>query len=85
MTLEEINLSNLFNNHQWLKTQKTPSHTIFQKTRDETTVFEIETFLKFTSVIIPIRTGNIQYTTKFANYSDAVEYLSMHLNYYEDL
>jgi hypothetical protein len=85
MTLEEINLSNLFQNHQWLKTQNTPTHTMFQKTHDETTMFEIETFPNYTSVIIPIRTGGIQYSTKFANYSDAVEYLSMHLSYYEDL
>jgi len=85
MTLEEINLKNLFQNSQWSQIQKTPTHTMFQKTQDETTVFEIETFPNYTLVIIPIRTGSIQYATKFANYSDALEYLSMHFNYYEDL
>jgi hypothetical protein len=85
MTLEEINLRNLFQNCQWKQIQNGPTHMMFQKTRDETTVFEIETFPNYTSVTIPIRTGNIQYSTKFTNYTDAIEYLSMHLNYYEDL
>lgn len=85
MTLGDINLSNLFQNHQWSLTQNTPNHTMFQKTHDETTMFEIETFPNYTLVIVPIKTGGIQYATKFTNYTDAVKYLSMHLNYYEDL
>lgn len=85
MTLEENNLNELFQNYQWSQIQNTPTHTTFQRDYDETASFELETFPNYISVTIPIKLGNIRYTTKFTNYSDAVKYLTMHLNYYEDL
>lgn len=81
-TLSEM--TSLFQSNNWIQLKNQPNHIIFQKEYQNYDVIELKVSPDRCFVTVPIKSGPCQYTTKFSNFSNAVDYIYMHLNNYEN-
>ena len=87
MEADDIMITNMFNQFQrcnWKNITNEPGHIIFKKGTSNYDIIEMKKHNEnVIFVTIPIKSGPYQYTTRFAKYDDATNYINMHIHNYE--
>ena len=73
-----------FLKNNWMLKENTQTSLIYYRLNNETDEFKIKINNKSVSVTIPIIGGNCEYTTNLISYYMASEYISFHINNYEN-
>jgi len=75
---------NQFQSCNWKNITNEPGHIIFKKGTSNYDIIELKKHNEeVIFVTIPIKSGPYQYTTRFARYDDATNYINMHIRNYE--
>lgn len=75
-------LHNLFQENGWHAIVNEPTRVCFTKSGDETTTFDMKVTANTIVVSVPIQNSRYQFTTSFANYYAATEYVEQRFHDY---